>query len=314
MSEKLRATDRIAVAALVLLLSAVATQAQFIVGINADFGTGQITTYNFANGATVNSFLPTGSFANNGGRGLLVVGNNVYYTELSAFVGPTDFIRIAPFNGGAGGADIGTLPNPRPGVGVQDLAFFGGVLYVLTGQYGFVPQVFGLNPATGAIVSGPVSIASPALDGSDGFTVLPNGNFLINSGDSSCTYNQYSPSTGALIAGTTIVVPGGSLCTGVETDGTSLFFQTNFNRFTKTTLAGALISSQAVLSNIVEDISVVLESSPFAGLGTPGQANCHGNVVSALASKYGGLSDAASALGYPSVGALQNAIKSFCGS
>ena len=47
--------------------------------------------------------------------------------------------------------------------------------------------------------------------------------------------------------------------------------------------------------------------------GTPGAANCHGKAVSALAQQYGGLPDAASALGYAGVAALHDSIKSFCG-
>jgi len=47
--------------------------------------------------------------------------------------------------------------------------------------------------------------------------------------------------------------------------------------------------------------------------GTPGKANCHGQSVSALAKQYGGLNNAAAALRYPSVNALQNAIMEFCG-
>ena len=49
---------------------------------------------------------------------------------------------------------------------------------------------------------------------------------------------------------------------------------------------------------------------PFAG--TPGQANCLGQSVSALARQYGGLNAAAAALGYSYVSALQNAIVAFC--
>jgi hypothetical protein len=46
--------------------------------------------------------------------------------------------------------------------------------------------------------------------------------------------------------------------------------------------------------------------------GTPGQPNCHGQSVSALAQEYGGLAAAASALGYSSVQVLQNAIATYC--
>jgi len=297
---------------LVVSLWAATAQAQpLIVGNYAAFGGGPIRTYNFTGGALVGSFVPTGAFDSNNGRGVLVLGNKVYYTELTAGFGPTDFIRIAPFNGGAGGADIGSLPNPRPGTGVQDLAVSNGVLYALTG-YPFTapPQVFGLNPLTGAVLSGPVSIAGPANATSDGFTVLPNGNFLINNSDLACTYNQYDPSTGALIPATTIVVPGGVGCTGVETDGLSLFFQTNFNSFTKTTLAGAFISSTIVGADLVEDISLVTPGC--GGAATPGQPNCVGKCVSSLAQTYGGIDNASGGLGYASVADLQTAIQNFC--
>jgi hypothetical protein len=46
--------------------------------------------------------------------------------------------------------------------------------------------------------------------------------------------------------------------------------------------------------------------------GTPGKANCFGKSVSALARQFGGLNNAAAALGFPSVRALQEAILDFC--
>jgi hypothetical protein len=46
--------------------------------------------------------------------------------------------------------------------------------------------------------------------------------------------------------------------------------------------------------------------------GTPGEANCNGQSVSVLARQFGGLNNAAAALGFPSVQALQDAIKAFC--
>jgi hypothetical protein len=46
--------------------------------------------------------------------------------------------------------------------------------------------------------------------------------------------------------------------------------------------------------------------------GTPGKANCYGQSVSALAKQYGGLNNAAAALGFDSVNALQNTIMAFC--
>ena len=52
------------------------------------------------------------------------------------------------------------------------------------------------------------------------------------------------------------------------------------------------------------------ETVPEAG--TPGQADCHGKTVSALATQFGGLDPASSALGFSSVAALQDGIGVFC--
>ena len=229
-----------------------------IVGNNAAFGGGPIQTYDFNTGALVNSFVPDGAtIDSNNGRAVLVVGNEVFYTELCCGgFGATDFIRVAPFNGGAGGADIRTLPNPSSSSGVQDLAFAGGALYALTGYSAGPLQVFKLDPTSGAVLGGPVPIAGSGQEASaDGFAILPNGNFLINLGDTSCIYNEYDSTTGAVI-GTSLTVPQASLCTGVETDGASLYFQTDFNSFTQTDLAGNFIAKMTVQGNTVEDISL----------------------------------------------------------
>jgi hypothetical protein len=56
--------------------------------------------------------------------------------------------------------------------------------------------------------------------------------------------------------------------------------------------------------------SLTGETVPEAG--TPGQANCHGQSISALANQFGGLDAAASGLGVPSVAALQDVFRTFC--
>jgi hypothetical protein len=52
------------------------------------------------------------------------------------------------------------------------------------------------------------------------------------------------------------------------------------------------------------------ETIPDAG--TPGDANCHGKSISALAKQFGGISTAATALGFSSVADLQRGLKTFC--
>ena len=56
--------------------------------------------------------------------------------------------------------------------------------------------------------------------------------------------------------------------------------------------------------------SLAGETIPEAG--TPGQANCHGKSVSAVAKQFGGFAPAAAALGFSSVNALQDALNTFC--
>ena len=61
---------------------------------------------------------------------------------------------------------------------------------------------------------------------------------------------------------------------------------------------------------VVCDIGAYESQETFAG--QPGSPNCHGQSVSALANQYGSLAAAASALGFPSVQVLQNAIRAWC--
>jgi hypothetical protein len=56
----------------------------------------------------------------------------------------------------------------------------------------------------------------------------------------------------------------------------------------------------------------VAKLTTLAFAGTPGRLNCHGESVSALVRQFGGLDAAASALGFASVQALQDAIREFC--
>jgi len=56
-----------------------------------------------------------------------------------------------------------------------------------------------------------------------------------------------------------------------------------------------------------------LSYSPQEIAGVRGAANSHGKTVSALAQQYGGVNNAAEALGYASVADLQNATRQFCG-
>jgi hypothetical protein len=55
-----------------------------------------------------------------------------------------------------------------------------------------------------------------------------------------------------------------------------------------------------------------LSGETVPDVGTPGQPNCHGQSISALAHQFGGIDAAASALGFSSVGQLQAGFALFC--
>jgi len=230
-----------------------------------------IETYDFASGDLVGSFVPDGSASLSipNGRGIAIYGTEIFYTDLDR-LNPSDAIHVAPYGTeGSGGSDIRTLPNPTvPSTGIQDLAFHGGVLYALTGYPDQPLQVFKLNPNSGAPIGDPISIPSPASSESDGFAVLPNGNFLINDGDQEPVYREYNGTSGTLVSGGLLVdlrafgFPHG---TGVDTspDGQSLFFLGFLSDFAsctllETDLAGNLNRFQGIGSTPIEDIAAVI--------------------------------------------------------
>ena len=237
-------------------------------------GDGLIETVDLTTGLFVKSFVPTqASICTGGGscngRGVEVLGNFVYYSELTNSFGPSNALYVAPFNGGAGGADIKSFPNPVPGTGIVDLASDNlGHVFAMTG-YPAGPEVVQETDGNGGNIGGLVTLHTTAggnLTSSDGFTILANGNWLINDGDAVNSYNQYNPITGAEIAGTTVQASNGSgVCgssTGVENNGTNLFFDCNLNSIVEDTLTGGFVSSTPLTAGNFEDISLV-EASPI---------------------------------------------------
>jgi hypothetical protein len=55
-----------------------------------------------------------------------------------------------------------------------------------------------------------------------------------------------------------------------------------------------------------------LTGNTIPDAGTPGQANCHGQTISAMAQEFTGIEASASTLGYASVDALQDGVSVFC--
>ena len=270
---KIRLLATTAIVAASATVAAQAAKADTLVITNsAAFGNGPISTVDITTGTFVNSFIPDqAAIDSNNGRAVEVLGNFVYYTELTGGFGASTGIFVAPFNNGAGGTDIKSFANPVPGTGIVDLAAAGGELFAMTG-YPSGPEVVQATDGNGNNIGGPITLTTLSggnLSDSDGFTVLPNGNWLINDGDAVNSYNQYDPTTGAEIAGTNIIAPapGGGACggaTGVDNDGANLFFDCNFSTIVETDMAGNFITSVSNGSSTVsgEDISLI-QASPI---------------------------------------------------
>jgi beta-propeller repeat-containing protein len=79
------------------------------------------------------------------------------------------------------------------------------------------------------------------------------------------------------------------------------------------TTAGALQTTGSGLtaSNVTAFVAKIGGTLAFAG--RPGEPNCHGKSVSALARQYRGINAAAAALGFLDAQALQEAIRAHCG-
>jgi len=227
----------------------------------------QIETYDFITGNRINSFLPTAATGVASGRALAIQGTEIFYTEAP----PTDGIHVCPYGTqGSGGPDSrGPLSNPQTGAGIAGLSFHNSTLYVLSGyQTSFPLKVFRVDPATGNTIGAPISIASPASKDSDGFVVLPSGNFLINEHDESPIYHEYNGTTGAPVSGGLLVdlrTFGFQRGTGVALapDGQSLYFVADVEvfsphqTFVQTDLVGNLLSLQQTMSDEIEGIAVV---------------------------------------------------------
>ena len=68
-----------------------------------------------------------------------------------------------------------------------------------------------------------------------------------------------------------------------------------------------------IIGGVTFNMTFSLNGNTIPQAGTPGQANCHGKTVSAVAHGFGGIDASASTLGYFSVDALQDGITVFCG-
>ena len=115
------------------------------------------------------------------------------------------------------------------------------------------------------------------------------------------------------VIGSPIPVGARPLGVAVTRDGSKVY-TANSSDNTVSVIATATntVTATIPVANEPQAFGIFIQQAPrFAG--TPGFSNCYGQSVSALVRQFGGLNAAAAALGFTSVGALQNAILAFCG-
>jgi YVTN family beta-propeller protein len=166
------------------------------------------------------------------------------------------------------------------------------------------------NTVTASIPIGPVPV--PQLGGSVpfGVAVSPDGRTVYVTSRALNTVSVIDTASNMVTA--TIPVGLDPVGVAVTSDGSKVYVA-NAGSSTVSVIATATNTVTATIPVGTEPQAFGLFIGPapkFAG--TPGKANCYGKSVSALARQYGGLNNAAAALGYSSARELQKAIFEFC--
>jgi YVTN family beta-propeller protein len=166
---------------------------------------------------------------------------------------------------------------------------------------------FDANPVVISTATNEVIATIPLLY-STSVTVSPDGTrFYIPGGNH---LHGYDVATNQFVAGSDYI--GASAGISVTPDNSRVYVA-NFDANEMFVVDAATMAITATIPVGSEPLAFgnFIQPSPtFAG--TPGKANCHGQSVSALAQQYGGLNNAAAALSYRSVSALQDAIEDYC--
>jgi 6-phosphogluconolactonase len=279
-----------------------------VLGYTINPSTGALTTIAgspFAASVGVNSVTvdPSGMFVYAANED----DNNVFGYTINPSTGALTAIAGSPFAAGIGAISVAVDPSGM-------FAYVANAQVI--GQNGNV-SAYTIDPSTGALTT---IAGSPfaAGQGPQSVAVDPSGKFayVANLGGGVSGYT-IGPTTGALtpIAGSPFAAGNGPNIGAVDPSG-KFAYVTNFSG---NNVSGYTIDPSTGALTAIAGSPFAAGGEPFSVAfaltfaGTPGQPNCYGKSVSALAKKYGGLDAAAQALGYPSVQALKNAIDSFCG-
>ena len=171
-----------------------------------------------------------------------------------------------------------------------------------------VPFVSVIDTATNTVIA-----TIPVGIGPRGVAVTPDGSkvYVTN-------VQLPNPSVVSVIATATntviATIPLGGVSNGVAVtpDGRKVYVANSGsnNVFVIDTASNLVLAVVSVGIQPVAFGAFIRQPAPFAG--TPREPGCHGKSVSALAEQFGGLPAAATARGFSSVPALQDAINVFC--
>ena len=166
-----------------------------------------------------------------------------------------------------------------------------------------------------ATATNTVIASIPVGEGPRGVAVTPDGskvyvaNVLVQLPNPHPVVSVIATATNTVIA--TIPLGGESNGVAVTPDGRKVYVANSGsnNVFVIDTASNLVL---AVVSVGIQPVAfgAFIRQPPFAG--TPREPGCHGKSVSALAEQFGGLPAAATARGFSSVPALQDAINVFC--
>ena len=149
-----------------------------------------------------------------------------------------------------------------------------------------------------------------------GVAVTPDGSKVYFAGTGLDAVWGLSPATLAVAA---IFDPAGDTepeSVSVTPDGTSVYVASNAgdNVFVGSTATNSVVATIPV-GKAPLAFGIFIQSKPKLFAGTPLSPTCHSKSVSALSQQYGNnLGAAATALGFTTVSALQNAITGYCSS
>ena len=231
----------------------------------------QIDLNTTADTATVTNTYTNLSGTN--GRGVVVVGNTMYYT--TSYSGNVFSYNLTT------NTDNGTAFTVAGATGLSTMAYDGTNFYI--GDYSGTNNVYKYSPTGTLLATIPLSNCSSYCDGLEYFQKSGTGYLISNRGDTVGPYDVYS-TTGTLLTSAFINPTNSS--TGIAFDGTDFFTSNIFNRTLSewnssgTFLQNFTLTGYSGNSPLIEDLSanyatvlpppspVIPEPNTFLLLGT----------------------------------------------